>query len=85
MATVTVSGSGRAEFADGGADWTVTTSGDLDARIWVAETRLPETPYPWFQITLHGVMYQGQAVSPPKPDGAWMCFRLTLSPLPPNG
>lgn len=85
MATLTMSGSGHAEYADGGASWTVTQTGDLDARIWAVESRIPESPRPWFQIETHGVTYQGQALEPPTMDEhGRVCFHLTLSPLAPS-
>jgi hypothetical protein len=83
MATLTTSGWGEARYADGGAFWTVTPTGELDARIWAVESRVQGYgARPWFQIDTQSVTYQGQALEPPTMDeGGRVCFHLTLSPL----
>lgn len=86
MATLTTGGSGCGEFENGGFSYTVSPDGTLDARMWVVESRVPETPHPWFQMdTPWGVTYQGQALAPPVQDEQGrVVFSLTLSPLTSN-
>lgn len=86
MAALMMAGSAHCEFENGGFSYTVLANGDLDARMWVVESRVPETPHPWFQLdTPWGVTYQGQALAPPTQDERGrVVFTLTLSPLTPN-
>jgi hypothetical protein len=41
----------------------------MHLEVCVPEHEMPETPCPWFRVTVDGVTYQGQATLPPRSTG----------------
>lgn len=78
------SGHGEFTFEGGGARWTVTPAGDLDAKVWATEKQVRTYgAQPWLELSIPQGTFRGQATEPPTMDEhGRVCFHLMLSPLP---